>query len=105
MQADSKYNIGYEHGVNQARPLVDLEYRVKGIDSRVKILSWGSVALGAISLVKLVLKLPRLFKGKDKDKDKERKQYKGREDNEGRRNRTVTGQEFRRHARAFKLSN
>jgi len=103
MQADSKYNIGYEHGIKQARPIVDLEHRVKDIESRFKLLSWGGAALAAISLVTLVLKLPKLFNGKNKDKKREHN--KEREDNEGRRNGTVTGRKFRRHARAFKLYN
>ena len=103
MQARNKYTIGYEHGINQARPIVDLEHRVKDVESRVKILSWGGAALVAISLVKLVLKLPKLLKAKAKDKERERN--KAKEGNDGRRNGTVTGQKFRRHARSFKLYN
>lgn len=103
MQADSRYSIGYEHGISQARPIVDLEHRVKDIGSRVKMLTWGFSTLAAISLLNFILKLPKLFKGKGKDKGKEHN--KGKENNEGRRNGTVNGQKFRRHARAFKLYN
>jgi hypothetical protein len=103
MQPDSKYSIGYEHGINQARPIVDLEHRVKDIEGRVRILTLGGAALVAISLLTLIFKLPKLFKGKGKDKERERDKGKG--DNGDRRNGTVTGQKFRRHARAFKLYN
>ena len=101
MQADNKYSIGYEHGINQARPIVDLEHRVKDVENRVKLLSWGGAALAAVSLVSLLLKLPKLFKGKDKDK--KRDYSKGRENYEGNRNGTKTDQKLRLHARAFKL--
>src|SRR5438046_870127 len=99
MQVDNKYSIGYEHGINQARPIVDLEHRVKDVENRVKILSWGGAALAAVSLASLFLKLPKLFKGKDKDKESD--YSKGRKDNEGHGNGTMTDQKFRRHARAF----
>lgn len=55
------FNKGYERALKEARPVIELEHRVKSIESRVKVLTWAGVIGATISTIMFVVKLP-IFK-------------------------------------------
>ena len=113
MEADGKYSMDFLHGVEQARPVVDLndrvtwiENRVQWIENRVKILSL--MAAFATSFVitffvtTYILETNKHFIKKLKWK---RDKKTNDEENEIRENRkeAVATKNFRRHARDFDI--
>jgi hypothetical protein len=110
MQEDKEYSLGYVHGVIQARPLVDLEHKVKSTETRVTILTWGGAILGTITLLNTIIPLVRkLLRGsKGGDKNHYGKQGKNEHDmtQEEKGNGTKTNDhKFRRHVRDFNICN
>jgi hypothetical protein len=103
MAAGGKYSMGFSHGVEQARPIVDLEHRVKWIENRVKCLSWvGAIATTAF-VVSLLLKIKKRFHGKRKEKKGEEANEEG-DEIRGSLKQVTTVRKFRRHARDFEIN-
>ena len=61
MNSENDFSKGYERGLNEARPVIELEHRVKAIGSRAKLLSWAGARGGTIAALILIAKLP-IFK-------------------------------------------
>ena len=115
--ATDHFNKGYERALNEARPVIELEHRVKSIESRVKVLTWAGVIGATISTIMFIVKLPifKNFFGRKADekeflKWKEEKRRAEIEDDILERNATgginadfFKGGKVRRHAREFVL--
>ena len=114
MEHDSKYSLGYTHGVEQARPIVDLGHRVTRVEDSLKVGKWvlGITALMmAISMLGKTSIINKIFRRKEDKKDWRKDEHKEKRDwkqvlHEGRQN-NVTKTEaivVRRHAREFNVS-
>jgi hypothetical protein len=115
--ATDPFSKGYERALKEARPVIELEHRVKSIENRVKVLTWAGVIGATISTIMFIVNLPifKNFFGRKADekeflKWKEEKRRAEIEDDILERNATgginadfFKGGKFRRHAREFVL--
>ena len=115
MDSDNGFSKGYETALKEARPVIELEHRVKSIEGRVKLLSWAGAIGVTISAILFVAKLPifKNFFGRKADEReflrwKEEKRRAEIEDELVEKNVTegippefYKGQKRRRHARQF----
>jgi len=114
MEPESKYSLGYTHGVEQARPIVDLEHRVNKVEGSLKAGKWILGITAIIVAISTLAKLPiiRNILGRKEDKDGGKKDEHKEKPNwkriieEGRKNNTTeaAGKKVRRHAREFIVS-
>lgn len=115
MATESDFSKGYECALREARPVIELEHRVKSIEGRVRLLSWAGAIGAAISAIFIIAKLPifKNFFGRKADEReflrwKEEKRRAEVADDLLEKNATgaipqefYTGQKRRRHAREF----
>src|SRR5271170_2730031 len=52
------YHIGFIHGVDQARHVVELEYKVKTLEHKIKYGLWGMGILGVGMRLTFIFQLP-----------------------------------------------
>ena len=114
MEPESRYSLGFTHGVEQARPIVDLEHRVSSVEGSLKVGKW---ILGITALIVAISTLGRIpivrnILGRKEEKDDGKKEeYKEKPNwkriiGEGRTNNATAaaGRKVRRHAREFIVS-
>jgi hypothetical protein len=114
MENGNDFSNGYERGLKEARPVIELEQRVKSIGGRVKLLSWAGAIGVTLSALVLIAKLPifKHFFGRKADekeflKWKEERRRAEIEDQLLEKNASgvtlevINGRNVRRHARQF----
>ena len=106
---EDSYNVGYIHGVTQARPIVALEYRVKRLEYGQTLLGFlgGFIGgyIGGKFLVSLAFYIRDRMKGSgsiDYGKAKKEGDVKQRSNEDG-NTRGTYGKNVRRHARDFNI--
>jgi hypothetical protein len=111
----NKYSLGYSHGVEQARAVVDLEHRLKWIEGRTRVLSWASAIAATLTAFTVLWKIPflrNIFSRRAEEKEflqwKMGKKKAEEEDEALEFNAAVDKEQpkprkFRRHAREFNL--
>jgi len=69
LEDENQYSLGYTHGVQQARPVVDLEHRVTKLESRVNFLRWAAAVASIVGGVLFIWNLPvfQKFMGRKAD--------------------------------------
>lgn len=60
---ENRYSLGYTHGIEQARPIVDLEHRVKGLEHQVSLLGWVGTFVGGYLAAKVLYGITHSIKG------------------------------------------
>lgn len=110
MDSFNRYDLGYVHGVEQARPIVDLEHQVRKLEGRIKVVSWVTAFTATVSAITLLFSIRNMFRKRNKD-GLERKEAKtGVELKEGEKVVTTKAGEHkarkvRRHVRDFQIEN
>jgi hypothetical protein len=76
MEPEIKYSLGFTHGVEQARPIVDLEQRVNGVEGSLRAGKWILGITALIVAISTLGKLPivRNIFGRKGDKDDGKKE-------------------------------
>jgi hypothetical protein len=113
MKPDGKYSLGYTHGVEQARPIVDLEHRLTKVEEILKVGKWVLGVTAVIVAISTLGNLPiirNIFRRKEdreegrKEEAKEKPNWKRIVEEGGRNNSTAgAGKKVRRHAREFNV--
>lgn len=109
MDSFGRYDLGYVHGVEQARPIVDLEHRVRNLEGRIKVVSWITAFTAAISAITLLFSIRNMFRKGIKDGLEKKETKNGVELKEGKEAVTTAGEgehkarKVRRHVRDFQI--
>ena len=61
MDTDNEFSKGYDRALREARPVIELEHRVKSVEGRLKFLSWAGAIGATLSAIFIITKLP-IFK-------------------------------------------
>lgn len=111
MDSFSRYDLGYVHGVEQARPIVDLEHHVKKLEGRIRFLTWATGFAATVSAVTVLFSIRNLFRKRNKKDSLQKEEIErgtvGLE--EGKNAITIDGQgdpkarKARRHVRDFEI--
>jgi hypothetical protein len=106
-KAENLYSLGYTHGIQQARPVVDLEHRVTQLESRVHFLNWAAAVASLVGGFLFVWNLPlfKNFMGRKAD-EKEFLRWKSDKARSEAKNQTATSKRERqpRHIRDFRVA-
>jgi hypothetical protein len=76
MDSFGRYDLGYVHGVEQARPIVDLEHYVKKLEGKIRLLTWATGFAATISAVTVLFSIRNLFRKRNKKDSLEREEAK-----------------------------
>ena len=96
------YMDGFVQGMTNSRPVVELEHKVKALQSRTKFLSWAGGIAGALFLINIITKLPIFtkFMGRKADEMEFLRWKEERKANETKA-KEAEGPKIRLHAREF----